>query len=150
MPKTRLLRVLLVHFWEHLITYTVVTLLLKICLKFAVGPSEMFFFQGYSVFGLVSYCNPHCKFNCKFRPWRSWAIMLNFFVDDQCTKRHNKNSQPTCLYDFLEKFTRPTPGGRPMGAPGGHEWGGWYNVSHPWVWYVFRRPLIRPDLPYQW
>ena len=28
--------------------------------------------------------------------------MLKFFVADQCTKRHNKNSQSTCL-DVLDK-----------------------------------------------
>ena len=28
--------------------------------------------------------------------------MLNFFVADQCTKRHNKNSKPTCL-DVFDK-----------------------------------------------
>ena len=32
------------------------------------------FFQGYSAFGAY-----FLKFNCKFRPWRSWAIMLKFF-----------------------------------------------------------------------
>ena len=58
--------------------------------------------QGYSVFGLFYYCNPHCKFNCKFRQWRSWAIMLKFFVTDQCTKRHNKNCKPAC-FDVLDK-----------------------------------------------
>ena len=52
--------------------------------------------------GLISYCNPLCKFNCKFRPWRSWAISLNIFVVDQCTQRHNKKHQPTCL-DVFDK-----------------------------------------------
>ena len=28
--------------------------------------------------------------------------MLKFVVADQCTKRHNKNSQPTCL-DVFDK-----------------------------------------------
>ena len=28
--------------------------------------------------------------------------MRNFFVADQCTKRHNKNSQPGCL-DVFDK-----------------------------------------------
>ena len=59
-------------------------------------------FQVYSVFGRISHCNPYCKFNLKFRPWRSWAIMLEIFVADKCTKRHNKNSQPTCL-DVFDK-----------------------------------------------
>ena len=59
-------------------------------------------FWGYSIFGRISHCNPYCKFNLKFRPWRSWAIMLKFFVADQCTKRHNKNSQPGCL-DVFDK-----------------------------------------------
>ena len=30
--------------------------------------------------------------------------MLKFFVADQCTKRHNKNPQPTCLDVFDKKL----------------------------------------------
>ena len=113
MPKRPLLRVLL-QFWDHFITDTFVTLVLKSGLRLSLGPTEMVF-KGYSVFGLISYCNPHCKFNCKFRPWRSWAIMLKFFMADQCTKRLNKNCQPTCLDVFdknwhaLAWHVRPPP-----------------------------------------
>ena len=31
--------------------------------------------------------------------------MLKFFVADQCTQRHNKKHQPTCLDDFNKKLT---------------------------------------------
>ena len=64
---------------------------LKHGLTFALGQSESAFW-GYSVCGRISLCNSCCKFNLKFRPWRSWAILLKFFfVVDQCTQRHNKN-----------------------------------------------------------
>ena len=98
MPPTPLLRVL-VQFWDHFITDF-------LSYYFWKKVSDLHYdhqkvpFQGYSIFGRISDCNPYCKFNLKFRPWRSWATMLNFFVADQCTKRHNKNSQPTCLDSF--------------------------------------------------
>jgi hypothetical protein len=98
MPNTPLL-MFLVQFWNHIITDTFVTLLLKSGLRFAPASSVIIFSRIFC-FGLISYFNPHCKFNCKFRPWRSWAIMLN--VADQCTKRHNKNSQPT-WFDVFDK-----------------------------------------------
>ena len=102
-PKTPLLMVL-IQFWDPSITDTFVTLLLKSHL----GPWEMVF-QGYSVLWLISYFNPHCTFNCKFRPWRSWAITLKIFVVDQCTQRHNKKHQPTCLDVFNKNWhTLPT------------------------------------------
>ena len=34
--------------------------------------------------------------------------MLKFFVADQCTKRHNKNSQPKCL-DVFDKNLHALP-----------------------------------------
>ena len=34
--------------------------------------------------------------------------MLNFFVADQCTERHNKSSQPTCL-DVFDKNLHALP-----------------------------------------
>ena len=48
-------------------------------------------------FGLISHCNSYWKFNLKFRPWEI------FCVGYQCTKGHNKNSQPTYL-DVFDKI----------------------------------------------
>ena len=98
MQKTPLLSVL-VQFWDHFKTDTFFTLLFESGLIFALGQSE-------SVFGRISLCNPNCKFNLKFRPWRSWANMLKMVVVDQSTQRHNKNSQPACL-DFLTRIDMP-------------------------------------------
>ena len=64
-------------------------------------------FWGYSVFGRISLCNPYCKFNLKFRPWRSWAIMRKFFVVDQCTQRHNKKISAGMFGCFWQKLIRP-------------------------------------------
>ena len=96
-------------------------------------------FWGYSVFGLISYCNPHYKYNCKFRPWRSWAIKLNFFVADHCTKRHNKNSQPTCLDDFDKNWHALLSGPRPI--PSTASWMFWAQVPQqlPAGWGTLRR-----------
>ena len=88
-PTTPLL-VPLVQFWDDSITYTFVIFLLRMVSNLQ--------------FGHIFLYNPYCKFNLKFRPWRSWAIMLNFFVADQCSQRHNKNHHLTCLDDFNKNW----------------------------------------------
>ena len=57
-------------------------------------------FQGYSIFGRISDCNPYCKFNLKFRPWRSWAIMLKFCLDTIKTLSQH-------VWIFLTKIDTP-------------------------------------------
>ena len=61
------------------------------------------FFKDILFLGLFPIVIPIVNLNANlFRPWRSWAIILHFFVADQCAKRHNENSQPTFL-DVFEK-----------------------------------------------
>ena len=47
--------------------------------------------------------------------------MLKFFVADQCTKRHNKNSQPGCLDVFDKNLhaltSRPLPPALSLPSP---------------------------------
>ena len=105
MPKTTLLMVL-IQFSDHSITDTVVTLLLKNGLRFFTrtirnGLLRIFWF------GLISYCFPHCKFNCKFRPWMSLAIFLKMCVVDQCAQRHIKQTSADMFECFWQKLTRP-------------------------------------------
>ena len=105
MPPTPLLRVL-VQFWDHFITDFLSYYFWK-KVSYLHYDHQKMPFQGYSIFGRISDCIPYCKFNLKFRPWRSWAIMLKFCLADLCTKRHNKNSQATCLNVFWHQFTLP-------------------------------------------
>ena len=91
------LMMVLVQFWDHILTVTFVTFLLKVVPHFHYE-HLYWFFEGYSVFGLVFYCT----LNCKNRPYTKLSYPSEKNLVDQCTQTYDKKYQPTCL-DVFEK-----------------------------------------------
>ena len=102
MPKTSLL-IFLVHIWDHFMTDTFVTLLLKIGLRFAIAPSEMVISKLFC-FWLVSHCNPHYKtlqLTCLDVFDNNWHALLYISYKNYPATGHLGCTWPPCYPDWI-------------------------------------------------